>query len=146
MVYCHSNQPVKGHVALFVSYYALNSESIYSCYVSLNWFKSGSSNLHILHAHIKYHVAHKTKEECLKQLPGKTREFKTVPVASKYEIQHNKALTDLVSYLFKSLKSCLIFSYLLDPYFIRQTSFKRMKIMLMTMMVVAMRSWVLSLV
>lgn len=58
---------------------------------------SGSSNLNLLNAHIASHVLYKTKEECLKDLPGKTREYKIVPVGSRFEIQHNRAINDLVS-------------------------------------------------
>ena len=61
------------------------------------WDASGCSNLGMLNAHISSHVLYKTKDECLKELPGKTREYKTIPVGSKFQIQHNRALSDLVS-------------------------------------------------
>jgi hypothetical protein len=61
------------------------------------WDAGGSSNLDILNAHIVSHVFHKTKEDCLKGLPKKTREYKSVPVSSKYELQHNRALLEMVS-------------------------------------------------
>jgi hypothetical protein len=61
------------------------------------WDASGSSNLSLLHAHIMSHILYKTKEDCLKELPEKVREYKVVPVGSKYEIQHSRALNDLVS-------------------------------------------------
>ncbi len=61
------------------------------------WDASGSSNLSLLNAHITSHVFRKTKEDCLKDLPKKTREYKLVPVSSKFELQHNKALLDMVS-------------------------------------------------
>jgi SNF2 family DNA or RNA helicase len=61
------------------------------------WDASGSSNLALLNAHITSHILHKTKDDCLNELPEKIREYKTVPVGSKYEIQHNRALNELVS-------------------------------------------------
>ena len=61
------------------------------------WDASGSSNLAVLNGHITSHILYKTKDECLNELPQKVREFKTVPVGSKYEIQHNRALNELVS-------------------------------------------------
>lgn len=61
------------------------------------WDASGSSNLGVLNAHITSHILYKTKEECLKELPGKKREYKKVPVGSKFGIQHARALNDLVS-------------------------------------------------
>mmetsp|Transcript_22601 Transcript_22601/g.34453 ORF Transcript_22601/g.34453 Transcript_22601/m.34453 type:complete len:813 (+) Transcript_22601:174-2612(+) len=67
------------------------------------WDASGSSNLGLLNCHIKSHVVYKTKEECL-MLPEKKREFRTVPVGSKFEIQHNRALADLAA-VFKASKS-----------------------------------------
>mmetsp|Transcript_13269 Transcript_13269/g.24902 ORF Transcript_13269/g.24902 Transcript_13269/m.24902 type:complete len:314 (-) Transcript_13269:27-968(-) len=60
------------------------------------WDASGSSNLAVLNAHITSHILYKTKDECLNELPEKVREYKTVPVGSKYEIQHNRALNELV--------------------------------------------------
>jgi hypothetical protein len=61
------------------------------------WDASGSSNLVVLNAHIISHVLYKTKEDCLKELPGKKREYKRVPVCSKFAVQHSRALNDLVS-------------------------------------------------
>lgn len=60
------------------------------------WDNSGSSNLPVLNEHISSHILYKTKEDCLKELPEKNREIKTVPTSSKYEIQHNRALNELV--------------------------------------------------
>eukprot|EP00979_Chaetoceros_neogracilis_P012421 scaffold3310_cov283-Chaetoceros_neogracile.AAC.3 len=68
------------------------------------WDASGSSNLGMLNAHIASHILYKTKEECLKDLPGKKREYMKVPVGSKYEIQHNRALNDLAN-IYKSFGS-----------------------------------------
>jgi len=72
------------------------------------WDANGSSNLGLLNAHITSHVLYKTKEECLKELPGKKREYKTVPVGSKFEIQHNRALIDLVSDSYKTKRSVCV--------------------------------------
>lgn len=68
------------------------------------WDANGSSNLGMLNAHIVSHMLYKTKDECLKDLPGKKREHMKVPVGSKYEIQHNRALNELAK-IFKSLSS-----------------------------------------
>jgi SNF2 family DNA or RNA helicase len=48
-----------------------------------------------LHAYTRTHIFHKTKEDCLKDLPPKTREYKRVPVSSRYEIQHANAMNEL---------------------------------------------------
>jgi hypothetical protein len=61
------------------------------------WDASGSSNLSLLNAHISSHVFHKTKEDCLKQLPPKKREFKHVPVSSRFQLQHRQYMSELVS-------------------------------------------------
>lgn len=63
----------------------------------LIWDASGSSNLNVLNAHITSHLFHKTKEDCLKSLPSKTREYKQVPVSSSFQIKHNRALQEMVS-------------------------------------------------
>mmetsp|Transcript_35245 Transcript_35245/g.54111 ORF Transcript_35245/g.54111 Transcript_35245/m.54111 type:complete len:125 (-) Transcript_35245:10-384(-) len=60
------------------------------------WDANGSSNLNQLKAHIASHVLHKTKEECLKDLPKKTRHFRKVQVSSRDEIRHSNSLMDLV--------------------------------------------------
>jgi len=59
------------------------------------WDANGSSNLNQLKAHIASHVLHKTKEECLKDLPKKTRHFRKVQVSSRDEIRHSNSLMDL---------------------------------------------------
>jgi SNF2 family DNA or RNA helicase len=61
------------------------------------WDANGSMNLPLLNKHISSHVFHKTKDECLKDLPPKEREFKVVPVSSRYQVQHNRALSDLAN-------------------------------------------------
>lgn len=68
------------------------------------WDASGSMNLPLLNKHISSHVFHKTKDDCLKELPPKLREFKVVPVSSKFQVQHNRALVDLAN-IFKSVDS-----------------------------------------
>mmetsp|Transcript_22387 Transcript_22387/g.46424 ORF Transcript_22387/g.46424 Transcript_22387/m.46424 type:complete len:150 (+) Transcript_22387:1309-1758(+) len=67
------------------------------------WDATGSSNLNHLNAHIANHVFHMTKEECLENLPPKTREFRKVPVNSRDEIKHVNAMNDLVS----TTKDCM---------------------------------------
>ena len=61
------------------------------------WDASGSSNLPTLNHHISSQVFYMTKEECLKDLPPKTRKFVDVPVSSRSELKHQTALLDLVS-------------------------------------------------
>jgi len=61
------------------------------------WDANGSSNLQLLNAHISSHVVYKTKEDCLKELPKKTREYRKVPVSSRYEIQHTNAMRELAN-------------------------------------------------
>lgn len=61
------------------------------------WDASGSSNLPTLNHHISSKVFYMTKEECLKDLPPKTRKFVDVPVSSRSELKHQTALLDLVS-------------------------------------------------
>ena len=63
----------------------------------LVWDASGSSNLNILNAHITSHLFYKTKDDCLKDLPSKEREYKQVPVSSRFELQHNQALLDMAA-------------------------------------------------
>jgi len=62
------------------------------------WDASGSSNLHVLHAHIASHVLHMTKEEALDKLcPGKTRDYRQIQVSSKYEYQYRAKLKELAA-------------------------------------------------
>ena len=60
------------------------------------WDANGSSNLVQLRQHVASHMLHMTKEECLEELPPKTREFRQVPVSSRHQLQHNQALNELV--------------------------------------------------
>ena len=59
------------------------------------WDANGSSNLVQLRQHVASHLLYMTKEECLETLPPKTREFKQVPVSSRYQLQHDSALNEL---------------------------------------------------
>lgn len=68
------------------------------------WDASGQLNLGILKEHITSHVFYKTKDECLRDLPSKTREYKKVPVSSRFELQHNRALLEMAQ-VQKSLDS-----------------------------------------
>jgi hypothetical protein len=70
------------------------------------WDASGSSNLPILNAHIASHLLCKTKDDCLHDLPAKTREYKTVQVSSRFELQYVHAMNELVS-----LVVCLVCHY-----------------------------------
>jgi len=60
------------------------------------WDASGASNLTVLNAHIATHVLCKNKEDCLRDLPPKTREYKTVQVSSRFELQYAHAMNELV--------------------------------------------------
>lgn len=60
------------------------------------WDANGSSNLSILNAHIASHVLHMTKEDCLKDLPPKTRVVKKVVVSSRFQIMYTNAMNALV--------------------------------------------------
>jgi len=70
----------------------------------LTWDASGSSNLNHLNAHIAKHMLFMTKEECLENLPPKTREFRKVPVSSRDELKHSNAMNELAR-LYQSLHS-----------------------------------------
>ena len=63
---------------------------------SVVWDASGSSNLPQLREHVASHLLYMTKEECLDELPQKTRVFREVPVSSRHQLQHNLALNELV--------------------------------------------------
>jgi len=63
----------------------------------LVWDASGSSNLDLLNAHISSHVLHKTKDDCLKELPKKTREYRNIPVSSRHELKHTNAMRELAN-------------------------------------------------
>jgi hypothetical protein len=59
------------------------------------WDANGSSNLELLNAHIASHMLYMSKEEALKQLPGKRRDYRRIPCSSTFETRHRKALSDL---------------------------------------------------
>jgi len=63
------------------------------------WNANGSSNLELLNAHSKSHLLYKTKEECLKELPPKSRQYKVVPVSSRHELQYSNAMNELAKAL-----------------------------------------------
>ena len=81
---------------LYETFFCNGQQRQYGGY-RLVWDASGSSNLNILNEHIASHVFHKTKEDCLKGLPAKTRLYKQVPVSSSFELRHNKAIHEMVS-------------------------------------------------
>lgn len=60
------------------------------------WDANGASNLVQLRQHVSSHLLYMTKEECLDELPPKTREFRQVPVSSRHQLQHDSALNELV--------------------------------------------------
>lgn len=62
---------------------------------NVRWDASGSSNLSLLNDHISSHLMYKTKEECLKELPPKTRECRTVPVSRRSELLYANAMNEL---------------------------------------------------
>jgi len=66
------------------------------------WDANGSSNLEQLKFHIASHVLRKTKEECLKELPEKKREYIEVSVSSRHELKHSAAMNNLA----KCYKNC----------------------------------------
>ena len=70
----------------------------------MTWDASGSSNLNHLNAHIAHHMLFMTKEECLENLPPKTREFRKIPVSSRDELKHTNAMNDLAK-LYQSTHS-----------------------------------------
>lgn len=62
------------------------------------WDNSGSSNLNELHAHTASHIFRMTKDECMSvELSPKKREYKKIPVSSRYELRYNQTLKDLAN-------------------------------------------------
>ena len=59
------------------------------------WDANGSSNLELLNAHISSHMLYMSKEEALKDLPSRRREYRTVPCSSAFEVKHRQALSEL---------------------------------------------------
>jgi hypothetical protein len=60
------------------------------------WDAGGSSNLKQLKRLVSSHLLHLTKEDCLSALPPLTREVRKVPISSRYQLQHNEAIRNLV--------------------------------------------------
>jgi hypothetical protein len=60
------------------------------------WDANGSSNLGVLREQVASHMLYMTKEQCLDDLPPQTRIFRKVPVSSRFQLQHNQALNELV--------------------------------------------------
>jgi len=61
------------------------------------WQAHGSSNLEQLRQLTSSHILYLKKEDVLKDLPPRTREFRQVPVSSRFVLQHQKALQELES-------------------------------------------------
>ena len=61
----------------------------------VQWDASGSSNLKELNSHAASHILRRTKEECLKGLPPRKREWKRIPVAPRHELRYAQAMQDL---------------------------------------------------
>mmetsp|Transcript_44442 Transcript_44442/g.53762 ORF Transcript_44442/g.53762 Transcript_44442/m.53762 type:complete len:1042 (-) Transcript_44442:49-3174(-) len=59
------------------------------------WCNNGSSNLTLLNSHISAHVFYLTKEDALKDLPPRTREYRKVAVNSSYKVQYENAMNRL---------------------------------------------------
>ena len=60
------------------------------------WQATGSSNLEQLRGLTKSHMLHMSKDDCLKNLPPKTRVFEKVPVSSRQQLHHDQAMQELV--------------------------------------------------
>ena len=60
------------------------------------WDANGCSNLPILNAHISSHMLHMTKEDCMKNIPPKTRVVHKVAVSRHFEIMYTNKINDLV--------------------------------------------------
>ena len=56
------------------------------------WQATGASNLDQLRVLTKSHMQHLSKEDCLKELPPKTRQLEKVPVCSRQQNQQNQAM------------------------------------------------------
>lgn len=61
------------------------------------WDASGCSNLEQLKKLVASNLLHMTKEQCLNDLPPLTNISHDVPVSSRFQIQYERAVNDLVS-------------------------------------------------
>ncbi|GAX13870.1 hypothetical protein FisN_5Lh235 [Fistulifera solaris] len=59
------------------------------------WTATGSSNVSQLRELSQSHLLYLSKETCLKELPPQTRLVKKVPVSSRMQAQHDRALNEL---------------------------------------------------
>jgi SNF2 family DNA or RNA helicase len=59
------------------------------------WTATGSSNVSQLRELSQSHLLYLSKETCLKELPPQTRIVKKVPVSSRMQAQHDRALNEL---------------------------------------------------
>lgn len=59
------------------------------------WTASGSSNVSQLRELSQSHLLYLSKETCLKDLPPQTRIVKKVPISSRMQAQHDRALNEL---------------------------------------------------
>jgi len=76
------------------------------------WDANGCSNLPILNAHIGSHVLHMTKEDCLKNLPPKTRVRHKVVVSQHFEIMYTNSMNDLVCFFASNIGHLFFFGNL----------------------------------
>jgi hypothetical protein len=74
------------------------------------WDASGCSNLEQLKKLVASSLLHMTKEQCLNDLPPLTNISHDVPVSSRFQIQYERAVKDLVSKKsFQAAKSVFTF-------------------------------------
>ena len=59
------------------------------------WDASGSSNLDVLNKCINKHVLYLTKEECLKDLPKQTREYRNITVSPYSDLKYKNAVSTI---------------------------------------------------
>jgi SNF2 family DNA or RNA helicase len=60
------------------------------------WDANGCSHLEQLKKLVSSNLLHMTKEQCLNDLPPLTNVLHDVPVSSRYQIQYEKAIKELV--------------------------------------------------
>jgi SNF2 family DNA or RNA helicase len=86
--------PLGRHPRAYETHFCAGREIRYGAH-KVVWNASGSSNVEQLRALSQSHLLHLTKEDCLKDLPPRTRIFQQVPVSSRRQMQHDHALQDL---------------------------------------------------